>query len=323
MIKIICTIGPATFKKNIIKKFIKLKVNLYRINLSHTKISSLKKQILFLKKNGVRNICLDTEGAQVRTSIIKPSFLKKNKIIIFNKQIANTKNNIGLYPNINFKNLKKNSIFFIGFDNLTLKINKIYKNKFKAKVVEEGSVGPNMGVHFNKNINLDSVTDKDKKAIQIGKSLGIKHYALSFANNQNSVVNFRKLIGKKSILISKIETKNGVNNLSKILKTSNKILIDRGDLSRYIPIEKIPIIQKKIIKTANIKKKEVYVATNLLETMIKKRNPTRAESNDIFCTIVDGANGLVLAAETAIGKYPVECVEFLKRSISLSKQFLK
>ena len=170
---------------------------------------------------------------------------------------------------------------------------------------------------------MTGVTKKDIEAISIAKELNVKNFALSFANNKNDVLNFRNLIGKKSNLISKIETGQAVENLDEIIKNSNEILIDRGDLSRYVPIEEIPITQMKILKKANSKKKKCYVATNLLETMVKNKQPTRAESNDIFSTLDKGADGLVLAAETAIGKYPIECVQFIKKCIVTYKNYRK
>ena len=114
-----------------------------------------------------------------------------------------------------------------------------------------------------------------------------------------------------------------IMSLKSITNKSNAILIDRGDLSRYIPIEEIPLAQEKIIKIGKSKKVPVYVATNLLETMVKENLPTRAESHDIFSTLKQGASGLVLAAETAIGVNPVECVKFLKKSIRVYKRFIK
>ena len=128
---------------------------------------------------------------------------------------------------------------------------------------------------------------------------------------------------EKSFLISKIETLNAIKNLKKISIFSNAILIDRGDLSREVSIEKIPLAQKYIVDFAKKSNIPVYIATNLLETMVKDLSPTRAESHDIYSTLNQGAFGLVLA-ETAIGKYPVECVKFLKKCIKIyNKSFKK
>ena len=185
-----------------------------------------------------------------------------------------------------------------------------------AEVVNPGSLESNKGVHTNSKISLNPLTDKDIKAIKIGLKYKIKYYAMSFVNKGNDVYNLRKLLNKNSVIISKIETLNALKNLSNISKESNALLIDRGDLSRYISIDKIPAIQEGIAKLARKKKVPLYVATNLLETMINESNPTRAESHDIYSTLNQGVQGLVLAAETAIGKDPVECVKFLRKCLN-------
>jgi len=185
-----------------------------------------------------------------------------------------------------------------------------------AKVINAGVLGSNKGVHLNNKVNLNCMTKKDIKAILYAKHQGVKNFAMSFTNSPKDVFNIRKLIGNKNFLISKIETLNGIKNMKSICRATNAILIDRGDLSREIPIEKIPLAQEKIILAANKSNTPVYVATNLLETMIKDEIPTRAESHDIYSTLKEGASGLVLAAETAIGLNPIKCILFLKRCIT-------
>ena len=144
--------------------------------------------------------------------------------------------------------------------------------------------------------------------------MGIKNYALSFTNTAKDVLSARDIIGHSN-LISKIESIDGVLNLKEILPLVDQILIDRGDLSRQISIEKIPFIQRSIISYAKNFKTPVYVATNLLESMTNNEGPTRAEANDVASTLLMGASGLVLAAETAIGKYPAESVKTINSII--------
>ena len=325
--KIICTLGPASFDRKILNKLKKEKVDIFRINLSHTKRQNILPTIKYLKKSKVKNICIDTEGAQIRTTKVKKKiYLKLNKVIkliIDNKKIQN--NYISLTPNFNLMSLKVGTIIKIGFDNLILNILKKQKNKnfIQAKVISGGYLENNKGVHINQNILLPSLSEKDRYAIKVAKNNGIHIFALSFANNANNVLQIRNLIGKKSFLISKIETNNAVKNLKSICRNSDAVLIDRGDLSRYFEIEKIPPTQEKIIKIAKKINTPVYVATNLLETMIKNSEPTRAESNDIFSTLKQGASGLVLAAETAIGSNPIECVYFLKKCLKVFNNYIK
>ena len=172
----------------------------------------------------------------------------------------------------------------------------------------------------NRKIKLNFITEKDKLAILIGKKLNINNYALSFTNSQEDVFNFNKLL-KSEKKIFKIETKNAIKNLPKIMSSGQRFLIDRGDLSKDIKIEELPYLQRVILKLGNKKKKKIYVATNFLESMLFNKYPLKGEINDIYNTLELGASGLVLAAETAIGKYPKECVILLKKIIKVFKKY--
>ena len=329
-IKIICTLGPASFKKPILRTLNKEKIDIFRINLSHTNADQIKKKIIYLKKNNIKNICIDTEGAQIRTTHTKKRyFIKKNsKIKIYNENKLSNIKNIYLYPYFKLNSLKVGTKIDIGFNSLSIIVVKknFSKEYLLCKVLNEGYLDSKKGVHIHSQINLTCLTEKDKYALKLARKLNIKYYAISFVNNPKDLDEVKKIIGNNSFIISKIETKNAFINLNKIIKKSNALLIDRGDLSRYVPIEKMPIAQESIIKRSIKLNTPTYVATNLLESMIKENQPSRAESHDIYSTIKEGAEGLVLAAETAIGKNPIECVRFIKRCIAVcnkDKQKLK
>ena len=182
-----------------------------------------------------------------------------------------------------------------------------------------GKLETNKGVHLvNRKIKLNYLTVKDFNAIKLAKKYNINHYALSFTNTIKDVEKFNELLPKK-MKIFKIETKEALKNFSRIQRKGNYFLLDRGDLSKDISVERIPFAQRNIFKK-KLKTNEVFIATNLLESMIDKPYPTRAEANDIYNSIEMGASGLVLAAETAIGKFPEECIIFLKR---VANQFKK
>tara|TARA_B100000035_G_scaffold116754_1_gene98923 strand:- start:4007 stop:5023 length:1017 start_codon:yes stop_codon:yes gene_type:complete len=319
--KIICTIGPSSSSKKVLSGLKKNGVDIFRINLSHTSSKQLSGKINLLKKNKIKNICIDTEGAQIRTTKVKKKiyFKKNKKVKIYIKNSFSNKNNIYLYPNFNLMTVKVDSKIFIGFDNLEIKIlKKNLKEKFLVgKVTNHGLLESNKSVHFSCNIKLPPLTEKDIAAVKYSIKKGVKIFAMSFVNSHKDVDKIRELIGKKSFLISKIETDNAIRNLKSISKKSNALLIDRGDLSRYVRIEKIPLAQRYICSIAKENKTPVYVATNLLESMVKNIQPTRAESNDIFTTLENGADGLVLAAESAIGSYPILAAKFLKDCIKV------
>ena len=184
-----------------------------------------------------------------------------------------------------------------------------------AEIVNGGIIGSNKAADINKTIFLEAITEKDKKAIEIGKNNGIKNYALSFASSADDVKEMRDIVGHEANIISKIESLSSLQNLNEIIKCSNEILIDRGDLSRQINIELIPFLQRRIIAIAKSNDTPVYVATNLMESMVKALVPTRAEVNDVISTLLMGADGLVLASETAIGEYPLAVVEMVMKLI--------
>ena len=317
-IEIFCTLGPSSLNSKFLK-FTNKRVSLLRLNMSHLSIASMKKNISFIKTHSSVPICIDTEGAQIRSKV------KNNKKINLGSKILLKKfgGNFNLYPDNVFNQLKKGDKFEIGFEGLKTKIIKINKNQIELVCVSEGILGNNKGVHLiNRKIKIDFLTKKDSLAIQVAKKMGVKNFALSFTNSEKDIDKFNKLLPLER-KIFKIETLNALKNLNKLLRKGKYFLIDRGDLSKDIKIENIPIAQRLIFKKIKGKNKEVVIATNFLESMIEKSYPTRAEVNDIYNALEMGASGLVLAAETAIGKYPEECVRLLSKIIKIFKKGYK
>lgn len=312
--EIFCTVGPGSLNKRFLN-FSRKNINLLRLNMSHVDIKNLPKTINFIRKYTNTPICIDTEGAQIRSKVIKNMTYKKNlKLNIFLK-----KGNFKLYPPEVFYNLKKNDILDVGFEGLKIKIVKIAKEQIKCIVIEPGKLENNKGIHVvNRKFKLNFITKKDQEAIEIGKKNKIKYFALSFVNSSDDIKKFNKIL-KTEKKIFKIETENAMKNIDSILKAGDNFLIDRGDLSKEIKIENIPLAQRLILKKAKKFNKKVYIATNFLESMIFKNFPTRAEVNDIYNAIELGSAGIVLAAETAIGKYPIECVNLIKKIFRIFK----
>ena len=315
MSKIICTLGPQSLNKEFLK-FSNKKIHLLRLNMSHLSLNKLSKAIIFIRKYSTVPICIDTEGAQIRIQVKRKKFFKKNQTFY----ISNKRKNIKLYPEYVLNNLKKGDILSIGFSNLYVKIIKKNENAL-CKVISSGFLENNKGVHLvNRKIKLNYLTAKDLEAIEIGKKLKIKNYALSFTNSVKDIVQFNQLL-KDENKIFKIETKNAIKSFKKILKYGDQFLIDRGDLSKDVKIENIPVVQRNLFKLKQkYKNKKIYIATNLLESLLENNYPTRGEANDIFNSLEMGAAGLVLAAETAVGKHPKDSVRFLQKMI---KAFIK
>lgn len=321
--KILVTLGPSSLKENVIKELEKEDIYLFRINLSHTPIDEVAITINTIRKYSNVPICLDSEGAQIRNQKIigGETLLVEGDIVkIHFDEILGDSNNISFTPLGIAKEFVEGDEISIDFNSASIKIFEKNTDHCLAKVIVGGKIGNSKAANINREIGLESITPKDKQAISIGLEMGIKNFALSFAGSPEDVNNFKNLTGPNAKVISKIESHRGLLNLIGIIKESDEILIDRGDLSREISLEKIPFLQRNIIASATALGKPVYIATNLLESMLHSVEPTRAEINDVVCSLRMGGDGLVLAAETAVGKFPVESVRITRKLIN---QFYK
>jgi pyruvate kinase len=317
-LKILCTLGPASFDGKIIKRLEGLGVGLFRINLSHTKARDLSSIIDHIQSHTSVPICLDTEGAQVRTGdfVAERIELRENSVVLASRgKVPGDQTSFNFYPNKIVDQFQIGDFISIDFNSVLVQVIDKDKRGSILRVVNGGVVGQNKAVTVDREIELDPLTENDLACLKIGKEKGLNNFALSFASSRENVDEIRRQTGENDFIISKIESLPGLAKLGEIAERSDALLIDRGDLSRQVPIERIPEVQKAIIKSAKDKGRKVYVATNLLESMITQPTPTRAEVNDIYNTLLDGANGLVLAAETAIGAHPIACAAMVVKMI--------
>ncbi len=324
--KIIVTVGPATHSLDHLAKMKDLGVDFIRVNMSHSAISHLRDFIRLSKKVDLPFI-IDTQGSQIRTGdLSRPSLqLKESRFIrIYTKTSLVQKNNgLCLKPSGVVEQLEPGDLIHVDFNSLILRVSDVStfsKGYITAQAVSNGYAGSNKAVvidpAFRNKINLPVLAPIDYEAIKIGLKEKIGHIAVSFVRRPEDIDLVRKVTKNSMKIISKIECADALKHLDAIIKKTDLILIDRGDLSKEISLTAVPMAQKLIIKTAKKYKKDVFVATNLLETMVNSKKPTRAEVNDIANTILDGAAGLTLAAETAIGKYPLDSIAMLKKVIS-------
>jgi pyruvate kinase len=320
---LLCTLGPASLNDRVIYCLEQAGASVLRINLSHTKIEDLERIITFIQKRTSLPICLDTEGAQVRTGPMvdgRVTVRENGLVTVHARPVPGDALNISFYPATVVAQLRGGDFISIDFNSVLAQVVETREGSAVLRVLNGGAIGRNKAVTILRTVQLPPLTDKDIAAISIGKEMGISHYALSFAHRESDVDLIRKLAGPGSVVISKIECLSGLTNLDAIASKSDAILIDRGDLSREVPIEQIPATQKMIIRRSRALGTKLYVATNLLESMTSSPTPTRAEVNDIYNTLEDGADGLVLAAETAIGDYPIECAKMV---VKVMEQFEK
>lgn len=319
MKKIIATLGPSTKNENVLRRLNDCDIEYVRINLSHTPLEKIKSELEFYQKRLNFPIVIDTEGSQVRTGDLKTKNIvvsNSSKVRVYANEIKCSNKEIYLRPPEAVLQLEVGDLIFIDFDSALLKVDDVSTLSSDGYVtctaLNSGVVGNNKAVTIpNQKESLPPLSTKDIYAIKIAKDLDVNLVNLSFADKKEDIQAVKDL-NSDAFVISKVETKLGLINIEEIVNVSDAILIDRGDLSREVAIEKIAFAQKEIIKVSKAKNTPVFVATNFLDTMMTSRKPSRAEVNDIMNTLIDGADGLVLAAETAVGKHPVESVNFLE-----------
>jgi pyruvate kinase len=316
--KILVTLGPSSLDQKTVERCAEFGVYVFRINLSHTPIENLEPTIRLIQSWTDVPVCLDTEGAQLRNGFMASehiAFQMGDHVKINHSPIIGDMANISFNPSYVSDQLEIGDEILVDFNHVRFEVTKNNEDHFVAEVTSGGTVGSNKAADVNRDLNFEPLTEKDFQAIEIGRANGIEYFAMSFANRPEDVMLMREKCGPDVKIICKIESPSGVRNLEGILELTDEILIDRGDLSRRVPIELIPFLQRRIISIARSRQVPVYVATNLLESMVTTRSPNRAEVNDVVSTLEMGANGLILAAETAIGKHPVEAVKMVRALI--------
>jgi pyruvate kinase len=316
-IKILCTLGPASLQPDVLRGLDERGTDLYRINLSHTSLEQIQPAIELIRSVSPTPISLDTEGAQVRCGYVEDGLVLEDgdELTLTGDTVTGSRERLTLWPRIVFATLAPGTSVGIDFDGVALRVEAARNDSAVATVVRGGRVRSNKAVTMDPAPQLPALSEKDRAAIEIGSRLGIAHYALSFASHARDVDQMREIAPAGAHVMAKLESRLGVRNMDGIIEAADSIIIDRGDLSHEVPFEYVPYYQKVIVRRANRGNRPVYVATNLLESMVTTRTPTIAEANDIANTLLDGVHGLVLAAETAIGIDPLGSVDLVLRAI--------
>ncbi|MDE0806496.1 MAG: pyruvate kinase [Longimicrobiales bacterium] len=313
---IVVTLGPTSMNETVLKKLSQRKISFVRINLSHTPIESLESTVDFIRSHCTIPLMLDTEGSQVRTGVLpEAKSVTENEEVLLATQGGWKYGMVPLRPDEVLMVLKEGDLISLDFDSVLLRVNSLSMHReegtVQCTVMSGGTIQSNKAVTvFDQSFQMPSLSDKDVQALEIAREIGIENFCLSFVDGADDVRGFRHY-HPDAFVLSKVETSLAIENLEEIIEVSDGVLIDRGDLSRQVPLERIPFAQKYVINKVNLAEKPVLVATNFLDTMMESRSASRAETNDIVNTLLDGATGLVLAAETAIGQHPVETVSFL------------
>ncbi len=320
-LEIITTIGPESISKNVISSLYQAGATSFRINLSHSSTMLLEHYFDTIIDSGMQP-SLDTQGAQIRVcNILSKKEFKENQLltISINNNKSKSKFDFAFNHSEILDQLNPGDKIRIDFDGLIIQVKEVDKiNKcILANTINKGSVSPNKAVDvIGKKISLKPLTKFDIESI-IKYHKKIESLYLSFVNCSEDVIQALELMKYKKNnnlpkIIAKIETRLGILNLESILPYVDGILIDRGDLSREISISRIPSATRFIVEICKQYAVPCYVATNVLDTMIRNTLPSRSEVSDIYNLFCLGVSGIVLAAEVAIGKYPIECVHVVR-----------
>ena len=330
--KIIATLGPAIYSENKLKQLVSLGVDAFRINFSHNTngMNKIVSKIRKIEKITNKKISLiaDLQGVKLRVGKIKNESQKiqyNQKYIFDNKQELGNNNRITFpYPKI-LQKLKKGNKILIDDGKFYFIVTKKFNNSVTTICKSQNCfMKSNKSVHIqNLNIAFNKLTVKDKKDIKSAIKLGCNWIALSYIQNEKLILEARKLIKKDMGIISKIENKHALNNITKIIEATDSIMIARGDLAIDIGHSEVPKVQLSLIKKCSQFSKSVIVATQMLESMIENNTATRAEINDIATAIFQGADTVMLSAEAAIGKFLVQAVSTMAQTIVSTEKYKK
>ena len=322
--KIICTMGPNTNDREIMKQLALNGMDVARFNFSHGDYEEHMGRFKILES--VREelelpiaALLDTKGPEIRTGKLKDG----KKVILQEGEtyILTTEEIIGddRRGYINYQGLaedvKKGDKILIDDGLIELDVAEIKGREIVCKIANGGELGEQKGVNVpNVKIKLPALTDKDKDDIRFGIEAGFDFVAASFVRNADAIREIRQIIeegGSTMQIIAKIENAEGIENVDEIIEASDGVMVARGDMGVEIPAEKVPHIQKKIIRKCNEACKIVITATQMLDSMIRNPRPTRAEVTDVANAVYDGTDAVMLSGETAMGKYPVDALKMM------------
>ena len=336
--KMICTLGPASGNTTVLRKMMLAGMDMVRLNFSHGSHEEHEHTVDLVRRLNTKyrrhiRILQDLEGYRIRIGRFKYSRtktieLKKRQIIrLTNKDKAGDKEVIPFDYEGALRDIKIGSLIYIDDGNISLKVKARTKDCLKAEVVVPGILKENKGINIpDINLKFEGLTEKDKSDLDFAVKNKVDFIAQSFVRNRQDLINVKDFIkdsGLKCQIIAKIENRQGIQNIDEILEASDGIMIARGDMGVSLPIYKIPILQKMLIRKCNRRKKFVITATQMLESMTEHIRPTRAEVTDVANAILDGSNYVMLSGETAVGQYPVETVQMMNQIIKFTEQFLK
>ena len=326
--KIVATVGPSTSSKKNLEAIIKEGVNVIRINFSHGKhddhVEVIKRVRQINKEQQIHTAILaDLQGPKIRIGEIEGGSVTINKgdtINFTNEELVGNASQAYISYQQFPKDVKVGEQILIDDGKLSLKITKTdKKSSVTAQFMNGGKLSSNKGVNLpNTKISMPSLTEKDKKDLAFALKHNVEWIGLSFVRNARDIIELKHIInaeGKLSRVIAKIEKPEAIDDIDDIIEETDAVMVARGDLGVEVPMEKVPLLQKEIVKKCLRAAKPVIIATQMMESMIENISPTRAEVNDVANAVLDGADAVMLSAETSVGKYPIQVIQAMTKII--------
>lgn len=326
--KIVATVGPASEAKDQLLALAKAGVNVFRLNFSHgTHEDHLErvKRIRELNEEHNLNLCIlqDLQGPKIRIGNVENKdgvmIVAGNKLTFTNDDIVGTAERVSTPYKDMYKDVHPGERILMDDGKLEVRVIGTNGTDVITEVVYGGSMKSKKGVNLpNTKVSMPAVTDKDWADLDFGLENDVEWIALSFVREASEIIDIKKYIrskGKNTRVIAKIEKPEAIVNIDEIIAATDGLMVARGDLGVELPAEEVPMIQKMLVEKCNRAAKPVIVATQMLESMIDAPRPTRAEINDIANSVLDGADAVMLSAETASGKYPILAVESMANTI--------
>lgn len=326
--KIICTVGPACNSEAMLRDLMRLGMDVARLNFSHGTHEEHARHIERLRRAAEeenRTICIlqDLQGPKIRTGRLKggtPVTLKPGShVTITPRDIEGTSTLISTTFQGLAQEVKPDDRILLCDGLIELRVNRIHSNDVECKVINGGQLGQHQGINLpGIALSIPALTQKDRADLQFGLKHGVDMLAISFVRSAADVREVKEIIashGADLPVIAKLEKPQALERLEEILAASDGVMVARGDLGVEMPPEKVPVIQKYVIRRSAEWRKPVITATQMLESMIENPRPTRAEASDVANAIFDGSDAVMLSAETANGLYPREAVEMMARIV--------
>lgn len=331
--KIICTIGPSSNSVTVLRNLMLSGMDVARLNFSHGTPGEHAMRIRLIRELNRKyrrriGILQDLEGYRIRLGSFsgrREIELRKKQAVTLCKRMQEGQNDaVPLDYEGELSDIKAGSHIFIDDGNIDLLVKSASPKRIRAEVVIPGMLKEHKGINIPElKLKFKGLTDKDRLDVEFGIRHKVDYIAQSFVRSKEDVILIKELIKKKlpdCRIIAKIENRDGIKNIDEIIGESDGVMVARGDMGVSLPIYEIPVIQKEIVRKCNRAGKFVITATQMLESMTSHVRPTRAEVTDVANAILDGSNYVMLSAETAAGKYPVETVKLMNRIINFTEE---